>query len=200
MRTRCEPSAGLFWDLHDTPAQGLAARQLPPLLDTKLQVFAHRADRSVGSGCRPVDAGHPFLSFEESVMKDGQTKMVKRVEEPDRTHPYLETHRVTLIIEQGPAVGEEHLLESDKVVVGRGPGVDFAVADDAMSSEHVAFELQGEGFRARDLGSTNGMRVNGAEVLMADLKHGDSVEIGNAVLRYLVEPMSKVRRTHVISD
>lgn len=133
-------------------------------------------------------------------MKDGRTKMVKRSVETGGTDRYLATHRVTLIIEQGPAVGEEHVLESGKVVVGRGPGVDFAVADDAMSSEHVAFELQGDGFRARDLGSTNGMRVNGAEVLMADLKHGDSIEVGNAVLRYLVEPMSGVRKTHVISD
>ncbi len=133
-------------------------------------------------------------------MKDGRTKMVKRSVEPAGTDPYLATHRVTLIIERGPAVGEEHVLESKKVVVGRGPGVDFSVADDAMSAEHVAFELQGDGFRARDLGSTNGMRVNGAEVLMADLKHGDSIEVGNAVLRYLVEPMSGVRKTHVIPD
>jgi pSer/pThr/pTyr-binding forkhead associated (FHA) protein len=133
-------------------------------------------------------------------MKDGKTKMVERSVEPGRFDSYLVDHRVTLIIEQGPSQGEEHVLESNKVVVGRGPGVDFVVADDAMSSEHVAFELQSDGFRARDLGSTNGMRVNGAEVLMADLKHGDSIEVGNAVLRYLVEPMSGVRRTHVIPD
>jgi pSer/pThr/pTyr-binding forkhead associated (FHA) protein len=133
-------------------------------------------------------------------MKDGQTKMVKRSVEPDGSGPYLASHRVTLIIEQGPAVGNEHVMQSGKVMVGRGPGVDFAIADDAMSSEHVAFELQGDGFRARDLGSTNGMRVNGAEVLMADLKHGDSIEIGNVVLRYLVETMSAARKTHVIPD
>ncbi len=133
-------------------------------------------------------------------MKDGQTRMMKRRQDPVAVDPFLATHRVTLIIEKGPAVGEEYVLQTAKVVVGRGPGVDFAFADDAMSREHVAFELQGDGFRARDLASTNGLRVNGGEVLIADLKHGDSIEIGDAVLRYLVEPMPKARKTHVISD
>lgn len=132
-------------------------------------------------------------------MKDGRTKMIKRSEDTPNANPFFTTHQATLIIEKGPAVGEEYVLDREKILVGRGPGVDFAVADDGMSREHVAFELQGDGFRARDLASTNGMRVNGAEVLVADLKHGDSIEIGNAVLRYLVESMSKVK-THVISD
>lgn len=133
-------------------------------------------------------------------MKDGQTRMLKRSQDPVGVDPFLATHRVTLIIEKGPTVGEEYVLQTEKVVVGRGPGVDFAFADDAMSREHVAFELQGDGFRVRDLASTNGLRVNGGEALIADLKHGDSIEIGDAVLRYLVEPMPKLRKTHVISD
>lgn len=114
--------------------------------------------------------------------------------------PFLSVNRASLIVEKGPSAGEEYVLTRKNVVVGRGPGVDVALADIAMSREHVAFELQEGGFRARDLASTNGMRVNGGDTLVADLKHGDSVEIGNATLRYLVEPMPKTYKTHVIGD
>ncbi len=133
-------------------------------------------------------------------MKDGRTRRVERHEDPTPADPFLATHRASLVIEKGPTAGEEFVLESGQVVVGRGPGVDFTFADDSMSREHVAFELQGEGFRARDLASTNGMRVNGGEVLVANLEHGDSIEIGNAVLRYLIEPLPKPARVHVIGN
>lgn len=133
-------------------------------------------------------------------MKDGRTRKLERREQAAALDPFLATHRASLVIEKGPAAGEEFVLETRQVIVGRGPDVDMSFNDDAMSREHVAFELQGEGFRARDLASTNGIRVNGAEVLVADLKHGDSIEIGNAVLRYIVETIPKAAKAHVIVD
>ncbi|MCP5039674.1 MAG: FHA domain-containing protein [bacterium] len=133
-------------------------------------------------------------------MKDGHTRKLERHEEEAALDPFLATHRASLVIEKGPAAGEEFALETKQVVVGRGPEVDMSFNDDAMSREHVAFELQSEGFRARDLASTNGMRINGGEVLVADLKHGDAIEIGNAVLRYVVECIPKATKTHVIGD
>ena len=95
---------------------------------------------------------------------------------------------------------EEFLIDREQSVVGRSPKADFCISDDAMSQEHVAFELQNDGFRVRDLASTNGMRVNGAEVLVADLKHGDSIEVGNATLRFVLEPVAKTGKTHWINE
>lgn len=133
-------------------------------------------------------------------MKDGKTRKLSRPEVEAALDPFLATHRASLVIEKGPAAGEEFELEKKQVLVGRGAEVDMSFNDDAMSREHVAFELQSDGFRARDLASTNGIKVNGAEVLMADLKHGDAIEIGNAVLRYVVEPRPRSARTHVIPE
>lgn len=132
-------------------------------------------------------------------MKDGRTRRIKR-SEPTLDDPFLGANRASLIVEKGPGAGEEFVLDAKQVVVGRGPDVDVPLADIAMSREHVAFELQEGGFRARDLASTNGMRVNGGEAVVADLKHGDSITIGSATLRYLVEPMPKTYKTHVIGD
>lgn len=132
-------------------------------------------------------------------MKDGRTRRIKRGD-PTFEDPFLASNRASLIVEKGPSAGEEFVLGEKQVVVGRGPGVDVALADIAMSREHVAFELHDNGFRARDLASTNGMRVNGGDTLVADLKHGDSIEIGTATLRYLVEPTPKAHKIHVIAD
>ena len=132
-------------------------------------------------------------------MKDGRTKRIKR-DETMLDDPFLSINRASLIVEKGPSAGEEFLLAQKSVVLGRGPCVDVPLADTAMSREHVAFELQADGFRARDLASTNGMRINGGDTLIADLKHGDSIEVGTATLRYLVEPMPKPIKTHVIGD
>lgn len=133
-------------------------------------------------------------------MKDGRTRKIKRQEEAAVLDPFLATHRASLVVENGPAAGEEFMLATKQVVVGRGPAVDVNFNDDAMSREHVAFELGSEGFRARDLASTNGMRINGSETLVANLEHGDAIQIGNAVFRYIVEPIPKSAKTHVIGN
>ena len=44
-----------------------------------------------------------------------------------------------------------------------------------------------EGFRVRDIGSTNGIVVNGAQVQIAELKHGDRFELGDHIFEYRQE-------------
>lgn len=132
------------------------------------------------------------------MMKDGRTVRIQQPVDHSDVDAFFAKHCASLIIEKGPAAGEEFVMKSEQTIVGRGSEADFSIADDAMSREHVAFELQGDGFRVRDLASTNGMRVNGAEVLVADLKHGDAVEIGAAVLRFVLEPIANSGKTHWI--
>lgn len=102
--------------------------------------------------------------------------------------------RASLVIVQGHNEGSEFGLDGARAVVGRGPGVDLALEDQAMSRQHAAFERTAEGHRVRDLGSTNGVRVNGAAVQVADLKHGDRIELGEHVLQYLVEERERAPR------
>ena len=73
--------------------------------------------------------------------------------------------------------------------LGRGAGADVVIQDASISSLHAALEPCSSGFRLRDLGSTNGVRLNGSKVLTADLKHGDRFELG--------EPLSKAARQHL---
>lgn len=102
--------------------------------------------------------------------------------------------RASLVIIEGGAEGSEFELDRERCVVGRGPGVDLALEDVAMSRQHAAFERTATGHRVCDLGSTNGVSVNGAPVAVADLKHGDRVQLGEHVLQYLVETRERSPR------
>lgn len=106
---------------------------------------------------------------------------------------FLAKHRVSLVVIGGGPEGMEHELDAPKVVIGRGPGADLTFADDAMSRTHVCFEAGATGFGVRDLGSTNGMRINGESTQAAALEHGDRLQIGEHVFQYIVEARESTR-------
>jgi pSer/pThr/pTyr-binding forkhead associated (FHA) protein len=130
-------------------------------------------------------------------MQDGHTRKIARSEVAQSL--FLARTRASLIVVEGPAAGTEYVLESPKLSLGRGPDVDIALNDDAMSRQHAALELGAEGFRVRDLGSTNGLMVNGSQVSAADLKHGDRISIGEHTLQYILEKRTSVK-TYDLSE
>ncbi len=108
---------------------------------------------------------------------------------PDAEQFFAE-HRVAILLVSGSSAGSayasgEYALEWDGVSLGRGPGVDIAIDDPCMSTKHAILELTREGFRIRDLGSTNGIVVNGSRVAAADLSHGDRFELGEHIFEYV---------------
>jgi pSer/pThr/pTyr-binding forkhead associated (FHA) protein len=111
---------------------------------------------------------------------------------------FLERQRATLIVLEGEAQGAEFPLDRERVVLGRGPGVDLAFEDDAMSRLHAAIEWAEGGFSVVDLGSTNGTKHNGAAVERGELKHGDRIELGEHEFQFLLEARERKPRTHVL--
>ena len=123
-------------------------------------------------------------------MHDGWTKKVDSLA-PEQREPFLSLHSASLTILRGPAAGTEFTLERKRAILGRGADVEFQIDDASISSEHVAFELDDTGFGIRDLASTNGVMVNGAEVLASALKHGDRISLGKCELQYVVEDRAR---------
>jgi pSer/pThr/pTyr-binding forkhead associated (FHA) protein len=130
-------------------------------------------------------------------MQDGHTRKIARSEVAQSL--FLARHRASLVVVEGPAAGTEYVLESPKISLGRGPEVDIAFEDDAMSRQHAAIELGAEGHRVRDLGSTNGLTVNGSQISGADLKHGDRIALGEHTLQYILEKRTNVK-TYDLSE
>jgi len=134
-------------------------------------------------------------------MRDGGTRRLRTGGKPSRVDEFLAELRATLVIVRGQgAEGVEYVLESERILLGRGPGVDLEFADTAMSRQHAAIEFLGDGFSIRDLGSTNGVLVNGSPASAAHLKHGDRLQLGEHVFQYVLEERGRPPRVYSISE
>jgi len=79
-----------------------------------------------------------------------------------------------------PDVGEVvYELTEAKVSVGRTDDNVIHINDPSVSVHHAEFVLMGGGYVLRDLGSTNGIRVNGKPANDAKLCPGDRVRFGS---------------------
>jgi hypothetical protein len=86
-------------------------------------------------------------------------------------------------------------LQPPGIVVGRGTEADVRINDPGVSRRHIEFGVeQGRDpsdlrIEVRDLGSTNGMLVDGHKVTRAGLHDGSQVKIGNTTMtvRFLAE-------------
>ena len=133
-------------------------------------------------------------------MRDGHTRSLTRVESEGASQSFMDDHRVTLVVISGPAAGSEFVMDREQTVIGRGPGVDLPFRDSAMSREHLAIEMLDDRCRARDLASTNGIRVNESAVLLADLKHGDTLEVGEHRFQVIVEETERSAGTYLLPE
>jgi EAL domain-containing protein (putative c-di-GMP-specific phosphodiesterase class I) len=71
------------------------------------------------------------------------------------------------------------LLEAFPFTIGRSEEADLHVDSTRVSREHAVVERQGNDYRLRDLGSTNGTFLNGRRVDQAPLADGDAVRIAD---------------------
>jgi hypothetical protein len=83
--------------------------------------------------------------------------------------------------------GTRHPLQPPGLVVGRGTEADLRINDPGVSRRHVEFTVSGEGgsglaISVQDLGSTNGMLVDGHRIAHTRLRDGSQVRIGNTTM------------------
>jgi hypothetical protein len=75
------------------------------------------------------------------------------------------------------------LLE-ERVTVGRALDNTIRMEDGTISHHHAMFVLEPDGYKLRDLNSTNGSRVNGMRTTETKLNNGDQVRMGSVEMRY----------------
>jgi predicted component of type VI protein secretion system len=71
------------------------------------------------------------------------------------------------------------LLDKPILLIGRHPECDIQIDSRKVSRRHCCIAQVEDFLIVRDLGSTNGIRINGARVVEGRLKNGDEVTIGN---------------------
>ena len=94
--------------------------------------------------------------------------------------------------------GTQHPLQAPGLVVGRGSEADLRINDPGVSRRHAEFLITpapgttpGTGpvhVEVHDMGSTNGIRVDGQKVARAHLRDGSRVQIGHTSLTLRLLP------------
>jgi hypothetical protein len=110
-------------------------------------------------------------------------------EEPTATHEIqvdIPRQRRRHALEQirGPGSPRQVHLEFDEMVVGRSPECQIRVESTEVSRHHIKLVLRGEEFAVEDLGSRNGLYLNGLRVHTAVLRNEDQIQVGDAVFVY----------------
>ncbi|VAW91305.1 FHA domain containing protein [hydrothermal vent metagenome] len=91
-----------------------------------------------------------------------------------------------LILTHEGAVMREYQLNGDRTSVGRKPQNDIHLEDPTVSGEHAVF-LKLQHFYVEDLGSTNGVILNGKRVTKRQLNTGDIIRIGRHEFKFIDE-------------
>ena len=78
----------------------------------------------------------------------------------------------------------EFTLTESSTTIGRHASCDIVLDDDAVSRLHARVERTEGGYALMDLGSVNGLRVNGERTTFHVLVPGDVVHVGDSVLRF----------------
>src|SRR4051812_31876577 len=74
--------------------------------------------------------------------------------------------------------GKRTVLRGARAVVGRSRDCDLVLDDPNVSRHHAELRQEGDGWVVSDLGSTNGIKVNGHRVESSALQPGDRVTFG----------------------
>jgi hypothetical protein len=80
--------------------------------------------------------------------------------------------------------GRRHDLGEARVVLGRSQECDIVLDDANVSRRHAEVRRDGAGYVVTDLGSTNGVELNGKRVETAALASGDRLVVGTTELRF----------------
>ncbi len=78
--------------------------------------------------------------------------------------------------------GGRVLIESEPLVIGRMPECSVVLSDPNVSRRHAEVLRVNEAFMVRDLGSTNGTKLNGALIRESYLSTGDNITVGSTTL------------------
>ena len=80
--------------------------------------------------------------------------------------------------------GGRRITLDDSATLGRLPECEVTLDDPSVSRRHAKVSRKASGWVVEDLGSTNGLKVNGMKVAQADLADGDRLELGTVKLLF----------------
>jgi len=96
-----------------------------------------------------------------------------------------------LILSMDGAVIKEYPLNKERMTIGRKAHNDIVIDNLAVSGEHAAVVTIMHDSFLEDLGSTNGLEVNGNRTKKHFLQNNDVIEIGKHKLKYINDQITQ---------
>jgi len=94
--------------------------------------------------------------------------------------------RAELEFVSGPLVGQTVNLDRDVTTIGSVAGNTVLLTDTGVSRKHIGIKRVDGGYELADLGSTNGVYVNGEKVARRKLEVGDVIRVGTTEIVFRV--------------
>jgi two-component system, cell cycle response regulator len=97
----------------------------------------------------------------------------------------------SLIVISGWEIGREVSLAEEETILGRSPLLRTSIALPSVSRQHCRFiraqAETGDTYEVQDMGSLNGTLVNNVRVESAKLQHGDKIQVGDVLFKFLLQ-------------
>ena len=141
-----------------------------------IQARLVKASQREGERPAPAEEGHTMVY-----------KAAPPAEEPIRSAPSPAPAPVLTraVVETG---GRRQVLDGPRATIGRSDDVECVLRDPNVSRRHAEFRQGSSGeWEIVDLGSTNGIKVNGRRTSSARLREGDQVTVGTTTFRFSLE-------------
>ncbi len=90
----------------------------------------------------------------------------------------------------GDVKGKTYPIDDNGLTLGRSTDNTVAINNATVSGHHATIRREGDAYILRDLGSTNGTRVNSREVKEAALRPKDLIQVGSVEFLFNSEAMS----------
>ena len=105
---------------------------------------------------------------------------------------------ITLQILDGADRGRMFQNIPTPITIGREEGNTIQLNDERISRYHLKIQEDQDKIVLTDLDSTNGTKVNGDEMQLRILRHGDLISLGRSVLLFGSKnaPLRSVRKLH----
>lgn len=84
---------------------------------------------------------------------------------------------------------------ADHITIGRSTNNQVVIDDATVSAQHAVIEKTDDGYQIRDLGSTNGVHINGKRLSVSPVQAADTIVIGTHNLRVVDSLPNELEKT-----
>jgi pSer/pThr/pTyr-binding forkhead associated (FHA) protein len=122
-----------------------------------------------------IDAPPPSQPDPKTTLPSGGQRASLLMERPNR-----------FVMLAGPTPGAEYPLDGERLTVGRAEDASISINHNSVSRLHCEIHSLGDGrFEIVDKGSSNGVRVNTAELRRGIIEPGDVIELGDVKFKFV---------------